>query len=89
MAIDPTSLTPVIPAQTTVVNNATQTTRPNGSQVDRSFDAFGNVLTQTEAFNGAVTTYSYDPFSLVTARSFPAETPFACGLPRVQQYPVP
>ena len=71
MAIDPTSLTPVIPAQTTVVNNATQTTRPNGSQVDRSFDAFGNVLTQTEAFNGAVTTYSYDPFSLVTSVTNP------------------
>ena len=52
-------------------SNATQTTRPNGSEVDRVFDAFGNVLTQTEQFNGAVTNYLYDQYSLITSVTNP------------------
>ncbi|NQY26249.1 MAG: hypothetical protein HRT92_03630 [Piscirickettsiaceae bacterium] len=32
-------------------SNATKTTRANGSIVNRTFDAFGNVLTQSVPFN--------------------------------------
>jgi RHS repeat-associated protein len=52
-------------------SNATQTTRPIGSMVNRTFDNLGNVLTRTEQFNGATTTYSYDAFSLVTSVTNP------------------
>lgn len=52
-------------------SNPTQTTRPIGSVVTRTFDNFGNVLTQKEEFNTATTTYTYDPFSLVTSVTNP------------------
>ena len=52
-------------------SNPTQTTRPNGSQVNRSFDTDGKLLSRTEQFNGAVTQYSYDPFALVTSVTNP------------------
>ncbi len=52
-------------------SNPTQTTRPIGSVVTRTFDTFGNVLTQKEEFNTATTTYTYDPFSLVTTVTNP------------------
>ncbi|MEQ8937797.1 MAG: RHS repeat-associated core domain-containing protein, partial [Gammaproteobacteria bacterium] len=52
-------------------SNATQTTRPIGSVVTRTFDSFGNVLTQREEFNGATTSYNYDNFSLVTSVTNP------------------
>jgi RHS repeat-associated protein len=52
-------------------SNPTQTTRPIGSVVTRTFDNFGNVLTQKEEFNTATTTYVYDQFSLVTSVTNP------------------
>jgi len=52
-------------------SNATQTTRPIGSVVNRTFDAFGNALTKTEQFNGATTTYTYDAFNQVTSVTNP------------------
>lgn len=54
-------------------SNPTQTTRPIGSVVTRTFDNFGNVLTQKEEFNGATTTYTYDQFSLVTSIKNPRD----------------
>ena len=54
-------------------SNPTQTTRPIGSVVTRAFDDLGNVLTQREEFNGATTTYAYDPFSLVTSVTNPRD----------------
>jgi YD repeat-containing protein len=46
----------------------TQTTRASGAVLTQTFDAAGNVLTSTEQFNGATTTFTYDPtFSLVTS----------------------
>ena len=48
-------------------SNPTRTTRPIGSVVVRTFDDHANVLTEREEFNGATTTYTYDPFSLVTS----------------------
>jgi len=52
--------------------NPTQTTRPNGSVITRTFDTEGNTLTRTEQFNGATTTFTYDPqFNLVTSITDP------------------
>jgi len=47
--------------------NPTMTLRPNGSVVRNTYDDNGNVLTSLEEFNGALTTYTYDQFSLVTS----------------------
>ena len=47
--------------------NPMVTTRPNGSIVRYTYDERGNMLTSLEEFNGALTTYSYDEFSLVTS----------------------
>ena len=52
-------------------SNPTQTTRPIGSVVTRTFDDLGNILTQREEFNTATTSYSYDQFSLVTSVTNP------------------
>ena len=52
-------------------SNAMRTTRPNGSVVRRTFDTQGNVLSKTEAFNGATTRYTYDTYSLLTSRTNP------------------
>ena len=52
-------------------SNPVETTRPNGSVVTRMFDPFGNVLSQTEEFNGAAVSYSYDQYSLVTSVTNP------------------
>lgn len=49
-----------------VDKNPMVTTRPNGSVVRNTYDDNGNVLTSLEEFNGALTTYTYDQFSLVT-----------------------
>ncbi len=48
-------------------SNPTKTTRANGAIVRRTFDSKGNVLSITEAFNGARTSFAYDPFSLITS----------------------
>ncbi len=48
-------------------SNPVLTIRPNGSQITKTFDGLGNVLTQKEVFNTATTTYTYDLFSLVTS----------------------
>ena len=50
---------------------ALESTRPNGSKVLRTFDTLGNVLTITEDFNNALSTYQYDNFSLVTSFTNP------------------
>ena len=47
--------------------NPMVTKRPNGSVVRNTYDESGNVLTSLEEFNGALTTYTYDQFSLVTS----------------------
>ena len=52
-------------------SNPISTTRPIGSVVTRTFDDFGNVLTQREEFNTATATYTYDPFSLVISVTNP------------------
>ncbi|MFC1560734.1 RHS repeat-associated core domain-containing protein, partial [Pseudomonadota bacterium] len=52
-------------------SNPTQSTRPNGSTIDNTFDARGNLLTSTEQFNSALRQYSYDAFSLVTSYTNP------------------
>lgn len=52
-------------------SNPVQSTRPNGSVVERTFDAFGNVLSLTERFNGAFEQFGYDDFALVTSYTNP------------------
>ena len=48
--------------------NATKTTRPDMSEIQRVFDEKGNQITKTEGSNGATTESSYDPqFSLITS----------------------
>ncbi|ODS24406.1 hypothetical protein AB835_03655 [Candidatus Endobugula sertula] len=49
----------------------TRHTRPNGSTIDKTFDALGNVLTRRENFNNALYQYTYDQFSLVTRYTNP------------------
>ncbi|MFT7528717.1 MAG: YD repeat-containing protein, partial [Arenicella sp.] len=50
--------------------NAIRTVRPDLSEVTRVFDDNGNVLTRTESFNGAVSTYTYDPlFNLMLSQT--------------------
>ena len=50
----------------------TKITRPIGSEVVKTFDDLGNALTQTELFNGATMTYTYDPeYSLVLTATNP------------------
>ena len=52
--------------------NPIRTVRPDGSEILRTFDGNGNLLTVTEAFNGAVTTNTYDPtFNLLTSTTDP------------------
>ena len=54
-----------------VNSNPLRTIRPNGSIVTRSFDGQGNVLSRSEEFNGATTTFSYGAFSLVRSVTNP------------------
>ena len=48
-------------------SNPIRTVRPDGSEVERTFDARGNVLTETELANGATTTWTYDDLDQVTS----------------------
>lgn len=48
--------------------NAIKTTRPDGSVINRVFDEQGNLTSQTEGFNGAITQSTYDSsYNLVTS----------------------
>ena len=54
--------------------NPIRTVRPDGSEISRTFDEMGNLLTVTEGFNGAVTTNAYDPeFNLITSATDPGD----------------
>ena len=45
---------------------ATKITRPNGSVINKTYDALGNTTSTTEGFNGATMRYEYNQFSQVT-----------------------
>ncbi|MGR9071590.1 MAG: RHS repeat-associated core domain-containing protein [Gammaproteobacteria bacterium] len=48
--------------------NPVKTIRPDGSEIQRTFDERGNLTTETENFNGAATEATYDPvFNLITS----------------------
>ena len=48
--------------------NPIKTTRPDLSEIDRIYDASGNLISSSEGFNGATTETNYDPqFNLVTS----------------------
>ena len=52
--------------------NAIRTVRPDGSEILRTFDEKGNLLTVTAVFNGAVTSNTYDPtFNMLTSTTDP------------------
>lgn len=55
-------------------SNPIKTTQPNGSVITRTFDGRGNALTVREDFNGALYTYIYDAFSLVTSFTKPQQS---------------
>jgi len=52
-------------------SNAIRTIRPDGSEVERTFDARGNVLTETEVANGATTTWTYDGLDQIISTTDP------------------
>jgi len=52
-------------------SNPLRTTRPDGSVVTHTFDARGNLLSETEQANGATTTWTYDAFDQVTSITGP------------------
>lgn len=52
-------------------SNPLRSIRPDGSVATRTFDAHGNVLSQTEQANGATTTWTYDAFDQVTSITDP------------------
>ncbi len=48
--------------------NPLKTIRPDLSEITRIFDEAGNLTSETESYNGAVTAYSYDPvFNRITS----------------------